>query len=116
MSENKSPVKRFVAAVGASSVSGAAKASPGIAVSGLTIYGYPIETWVSVLTCGYLIAMILSCIPKVGESVRYLWSLAKGTRSVVQVIQKKDHTDLARAVAKAKSASNEAQADRSANA
>ena len=116
MSDNKPPVKRFAAAVSTASMSGAAKASPGIAVSGLTIYGYPIETWVSVLTCGYLIAMILSCIPKVGESVRYLWSLAKGTKSVLQVHQKQDHSDLARAVAKAKGASNEAQADRGANA
>ncbi len=109
MSENRSPIKRFAAALSASTASGAAKASPGIAVSGLTIYGYPIETWVSVLTCGYLIAMIVSCIPKVGESVRYLWSLARKSQSVILVTQKKNHDDLARAMEKAKQ--NETKVD-----
>ena len=53
--EQSSPIKRVVDMLSSGTASGAVKASPGVAVTGLSVYGFPVETWVSVLTCVYLI-------------------------------------------------------------
>lgn len=74
--ENISPVKRVLAALTGSGAVGVAKASPGMAVTSMTIMGYSIETWVSVLTALYLIAMLIGACPKVFEGLRYLYRLA----------------------------------------
>ena len=62
--EPTTPLKRFAATLTSGTASGAVKASPGVAVTGLTVYGFPVETWVSVLTCLYLFFMIVGCLPK----------------------------------------------------
>lgn len=76
----QTPEKRYAAMLASGTASSVAKASPGIAVSGLTIYGYPIEEWVSILTAVYLICMVVGALPKVIEGLRYLYVLAKGEK------------------------------------
>ena len=75
-SENSSPVKRILTALTGSGAVGAAKASPGVTVTGMTVMGYSIETWVSVLTALYLIFMLIGACPKMVEGLRYLFRLA----------------------------------------
>ena len=81
MCDEKSPLNRFVAGAVSSTTAGAAKAAPGVAVSGAYIMGIDVQTWVSLLTCLYLAAMILGTIPKALEGLRYLWRLSRGERS-----------------------------------
>lgn len=76
MCEEESPVKRFFSMLGSGTASSAAKASPGVAVTGLQICGFQIETWVSILTAIYLIFAL----PKVIEGLLYVVALAKGER------------------------------------
>ena len=76
-SDNTSPVKRILTALTGSGAVGAAKASPGVAVTGMTIMGYSIETWVSVLTALYLIFMLIGACPKMVEGLRYLFRLPR---------------------------------------
>ncbi len=101
--EPQSPVRRFVAAVTSGTASGAVKASPGVAVTGLSVAGYTVETWVSVLTCAYLLAMIVGCLPKVVEATMYLYRLAKpkGTKTVIPVDQRDDRGAMIEAIVKA---------------
>lgn len=80
MCEEESPVKRFLSMLGSGTASSAAKASPGVAVTGLQIYGFQIETWVSILTAVYLIFMAIGALPKVIEGLLYVVALAKGER------------------------------------
>ena len=42
--EQSSPIKRFVDMLSSGTASGAVKASPGVAVTGLSVYGFPVET------------------------------------------------------------------------
>lgn len=80
MCEEESPVKRFFSMLGSGTASSAAKASPGVAVTGLQICGFQIETWVSILTAIYLIFMAIGALPKVIEGLLYVIALAKGER------------------------------------
>lgn len=107
--EQSSPIKRFVAMLSSGTASGAVKASPGVAVTGLSVYGFPVETWVSVLTCVYLIVMILGCLPKVIEFVLYLISFAKRKKpsTVVPVNQRVDRGAMIQAIAKVKGEKSE---------
>lgn len=109
MCDEQSPIKRFVVMLYSGTASGAVKASPGVAVTGLTVYGFTVETWVSVLTCVYLIVMILGCLPKVIELVLYLISFAKRKKpsTVVPVNQRDDRGAMIRAIAKAKGEKSE---------
>ena len=100
--QDQTPVKRVVSALSASGLAGTAKASPGLAVAGMSIYGVPIETWVSVLTCLYLLFMIFGTLPKVIDSIRYLVALTKKSKSIVEVNQHSDSSDLNKAIQKAK--------------
>lgn len=77
---NKPPFERFVTGILSSSGAGVAKASPGVAVSGAYFCGLDVQTWVSVLTCLYLAAMIFGAIPKAAEGLRYLYRLSRGRR------------------------------------
>ena len=74
--DSKTPLQRVIAGLTTSGASGIAKASPGIGVTGLQVFGFPVETWVSVLTCAYLLFMLLGALPKVVEALRYLYRLA----------------------------------------
>lgn len=85
MCDDKSPLQRIVAGFTASGASGVAKASPGIAVTGAGVMGFPIETWVSILTCCYLLLMLVGTLPKVIEAIRYLYRLAVPRKDVVPV-------------------------------
>lgn len=107
--EQSSPIKRFVAMLSTGTASGAVKTSPGVAVTGLTVYGFTVETWVSVLTCVYLIVMILGCLPKVIEFVLYLISFSKRKKpsTVVPVNQRVDRGAMIQAIAKAKGEKSE---------
>lgn len=104
MCDELSPIKRFVVMLYSGTASGAVKASPGVAVTGLTVYGFTVETWVSVLTCVYIIVMILGGLPKVIELVLYLISFAKRKRpsTIVPVNQRDDRGAMIQAIAKAK--------------
>lgn len=85
MCDDKSPLQRIVAGFTASGASGVAKASPGIAVTSAGVMGFPIETWVSILTCCYLLFMLVGALPKVIEAIRYLFRLAVPKKSVMSV-------------------------------
>lgn len=85
MCDDKSPLQRIVAGFTASGASGVAKASPGIAVTSAGVMGFPIETWVSILTCCYLLFMLIGALPKVIEAMRYLYRLAIPKKSVISV-------------------------------
>lgn len=85
MCDDKSPLQRIVAGFTASGASGVAKASPGIAVTSAGVMGFPIETWVSILTCCYLLFMLVGALPKVIEAIRYLYRLAIPKKSVISV-------------------------------
>lgn len=85
MCDDKSPLQRIVAGFSASGASGVAKASPGIAVTSAGVMGFPIETWVSILTCCYLLFMLVGALPKVIEAIRYLYRLAVPKKSVISV-------------------------------
>lgn len=85
MCDDKSPLQRIVAGFSASGASGVAKASPGIAVTSAGVMGFPIETWVSILTCCYLLFMLVGALPKVIEAIRYLYRLAIPKKSVISV-------------------------------
>lgn len=85
MCDDKSPLQRIVAGFTASGASGVAKASPGIAVTSAGVMGFPIETWVSILTCCYLLFMLIGALPKVVEAIRYLYRLAVPRKDVVPV-------------------------------
>lgn len=85
MCDDKSPLQRIVAGFTASGASGVAKASPGIAVTSAGVMGFPIETWVSILTCCYLLFMLVGALPKVIEAIRYLYRLAVPKKSVISV-------------------------------
>lgn len=100
--EPTSPVKRFVATVTSGTASGAVKASPGVAITGMSVYGYPVETWVSVLTCAYLLFMIFGCLPKVVETVLYLYRLArpKRTETVIPLDKRDDRGAMIEALSK----------------
>ncbi|HIU85220.1 MAG TPA: hypothetical protein IAC66_07645 [Candidatus Aphodousia gallistercoris] len=78
--DSKTPIQRVVAGLTASGAGGVAKASPGIAVTSAGVMGFPIETWVSILTCCYLLFMLVGAMPKVIEALRYLYRLAKPKR------------------------------------
>lgn len=107
--EQSGPIKRFVSMLLSGTTSGAVKASPGVAVTGLSVYDFPVETWVSVLTCVYLIVMILGCLPKVIEFVLYLISFAKRKKpsTVVPVNQRVDRGAMIQAIAKVKGEKSE---------
>lgn len=109
MCDEQSPIKRFVAVLSSGTASGAVKASPGVAVTGLTVYGFPVEAWVSVLTCAYLLVMILGCLPKVVETVLYLIRLARPKKpsTVVPVTQRDARGAVIHALAKAKGEKSE---------
>ena len=100
--EPTSPIKRFVATVASGTASGAVKASPGVAITGMSVYGYPVETWVSVLTCAYLLFMIFGCLPKVVETVLYLYRLArpKRTETVIPLDKRDDRGAMIEALSK----------------
>lgn len=85
MCDDKSPLQRIVAGFTASGASGVSKASPGIAVTSAGVMGFPIETWVSILTCCYLLFMLVGALPKVVEAIRYLYRLAVPKKSVMSV-------------------------------
>lgn len=101
--EPQTPVRRFVAAVSSGTASGAVKASPGVAVTGLSVAGFSVETWVSVLTCAYLLAMIIGCLPKVIEAALYLYRLAKPKRTemVIPLDKRDDRGAMIEALSKA---------------
>lgn len=82
--QDQSPVKRFFSMIGGGTAASAAKASPGVAVTGLSLWGVSIETWVSILTAMYLIFMAVGALPKVIESVMYIVALARGERQKVK--------------------------------
>lgn len=84
-SKPQSALQRVVTGFTASGASGVAKASPGIAVTGAGVMGFPIETWVSILTCCYLLFMLIGALPKVIEALRYLYRLAVPRKAVVPV-------------------------------
>lgn len=87
-SKPQSALHRVLTGFTASGASGVAKASPGIAVTGAGVMGFPIETWVSILTCCYLAFMLIGALPKVIEAIRYLFRLAvprKPRKDVVPV-------------------------------
>ena len=100
--EPTSPIKRFVATVTSGTASGAVKASPGVAITGMSVYGYPVETWVSVLTCAYLLFMIFGCLPKVVETVLYLYRLVrpKRTETVIPLDKRDDRGAMIEALSK----------------
>lgn len=83
--ESKTPLQKIVSGLTASGFSGVAKASPGIAVTGAGILGISIETWVSILTCCYLLFMLVGALPKVIESIRYLYRLAVPAKPALSV-------------------------------
>lgn len=84
--ENKGgALQRVIATLSASGAGGVAKASPGIAVTSAGVLGFPIETWVSILTCCYLLFMLVGALPKVIEAIRYLYRLAIPKKSVISV-------------------------------
>lgn len=76
MCHDKSPLARFLSSLGVGSASGVAKASPGIVVTGLSIYGHPIEHWISLLTFIYLGCMIVGSLPRVIHGLLYVFRLA----------------------------------------
>lgn len=86
--DSKTPLQRVIAGLTTSGASGVAKASPGVAVTGLTIAGYSIETWVSVLTAMYLIAMFIGACPKMVEGLRYLYRLVFPPKPLLEFNQK----------------------------
>lgn len=102
MCDDKSPLQRVVAGLTASGASGVAKASPGIAVTSAGVMGFPIETWVSILTCAYLLFMLIGALPKVIEALRYLYKLAVPKKSVVEVTRL-NTLDVQKKIEKAKS-------------
>lgn len=104
--EPTTPLKRFAATLTSGTASGAVKASPGVAVTGLTVYGFPVETWVSVLTCLYLFFMIVGYLPKTIDTILYLYRLARPKRSqtVVPVSKRDDRREMIRVLAKAEKA------------
>lgn len=104
--EPTTPLKRFVATLTSGTASGAVKASPGVAVTGLTVYGFPVENWVSVLTCLYLFFMIVGCLPKTIDTILYLYRLAhpKRSQTVVPVSKRDDRGEMIRVLAKAEKA------------
>lgn len=69
--ENMGTVKQIVGALVPSSASGLVKASPGIGVGGMSLAGIEIADWVSILTCLYLIVMMIGAIPKVFNTICY---------------------------------------------
>lgn len=85
-----SPVKQIFGSIVPSTATGLAKASPGIGVGGLYIAGVQIADWVSVLTCIYIIFMMIGAIPKLVDGLRYLrhWrtSIAEKSLLVVRVM------------------------------
>ena len=80
MCEDDSPKKQYISMLASGTASSVAKASPGVVVSGLTLYGYSIETWISILTVCYLILMIIGSLPKVIGGLRYLFLLTRWIR------------------------------------
>lgn len=88
--DSKTPLQRVIAGLTTSGASGIAKASPGIGVTGLQVFGFPVETWVSVLTCAYLLFMLLGALPKVIDTVRYLYRLAVPPKPPFDVQLKED--------------------------
>ena len=99
--DSKTPLQRVIAGLTTSGASGIAKASPGVAVTGLQVFGFSVETWVSVLTCAYLLFMLLGALPKVIETLRYLYRLAVPVKSPLEVTQKPS-TDVQNKIEKAK--------------
>lgn len=99
--DSKTPLQRVIAGLTTSGASGIAKASPGIGVTGLQVFGFPVETWVSVLTCAYLLFMLLGALPKVVEALRYLYRLAVPPKPPLAVTQKPS-SDVQSKIGKAK--------------
>ena len=65
-------VKKLITSVASSSAAGVAKASPGVVVSGASLFGFTVDEIVGILTIIYLVAMIIGSLPRVLESVRFL--------------------------------------------
>ena len=107
--EPTTPLKRFLATLSSGTASGAVKASPGVAVTGLTVYGFPVEAWVSALTCLYLLFMIVGCLPKTIDTILYLYRLARPKRpqTVVPVSKRDDRGEMIRVMAKAEKVKEE---------
>lgn len=101
MCEEKSFIRSLLGSLGASSASGLAKASPGVAVSGLTIYGIEIDSWVQLLTGLYILVMLIGSIPKMAEGIRYVWHLFKPrSESGVSVTEAVDNSPVDRKIEK----------------
>ena len=93
--ENKGgALQQVIATLSASGAGGVAKASPGIAVTSAGVLGFPIETWVSILTCCYLLFMLIGAMPKVIEAVKYLYRLAKPRKSTVVAVTTVESDDV----------------------
>lgn len=75
--EEDSVLKRILTPIFSGSASGTAKAAPAIGVSALSIAGVPLESWVTILTCVYVLIMIIGALPKIVETLRFFWRMAR---------------------------------------
>lgn len=96
MCDDKVPISRLLHSLGWSSASGLAKASPGIAVTGFSLYGHPIEHWISVLTALYIFCMLIGSIPKACEGIRYVLRLIQPQKALYRLRQVRHNKDLRR--------------------
>lgn len=62
----------------ADAYSEAAKAAPSIGVGGLTLFGYPLNEVVLVLTGIYTIFLILDKLPTIAARIGQLWRCLRG--------------------------------------
>ena len=99
--DSKTPLQRVIAGLTTSGASGVAKASPGVAVTGLSVAGYSIETWVSILTAIYIVVMLIGACPKMVEGLRYLYRLVYPPKPALS-IKEQPCPDVKKTIAKAK--------------
>lgn len=59
----------------------AAKAAPAISVGGLTLFGYPLNEVVLMLTLIYTIFLLIDKLPTVFQRFRELWHFLRGTHN-----------------------------------
>lgn len=94
-------LKRILTPIFSGSASGTAKAAPAIGVSALSIAGVPLESWVTILTCVYVLIMIIGALPKIVETIRYFWRMARPRRPE-DIVRQVSDTSVAEKIRKAK--------------
>lgn len=70
-------------------------------MSGLSLYGVPIEQWISVLTLIYIAFMLVGAVPKAIHGLKYVMCLALPRKALVWAHVVKDNSEIDKIINKA---------------